>query len=90
MTTPDTNPGAATTGGSSRLTDVAQASGSNEAQRDYEARLKNWARKMRLWGAEFVQWGARVQADIIRLEEKTGIARGDPGSPPPPPPPPEE
>jgi hypothetical protein len=49
-----------------------------------------WVRDMREWSNKFVAWGERVRQDIIRLEEKTGIGRGDPGSPPPPPPPPEE
>lgn len=83
MTTPNTNPGASEASQTSRLADVALSS-------SYEARLKKWAREMREWRHQFEDWGERVRRDIIRLEEKTGIAQGDPGPPPPPPPPPEE
>jgi hypothetical protein len=35
-----------------------------------------------LWTADMAEWGKRVRKDILRIEEKLGIEKGDPGDPP--------
>ena len=48
--------------------------------------LARWARNAQTCLEKYFEWGEKVRADIVRLEQKIGLPKGDPGSPPPPPP----
>ena len=46
--------------------------------------VESGLRYEQVWMEDMERWGKQVHKDILRLEVKTGIVKGDPGDPPPP------